>query len=98
MSDDGKVFVPGSAAVTDHEKRCRELGVCPICDAEMEYECCWYCMGDGGFHDCGEDCCPCAEQDPNEICTECGGSGKLPVCPNAGRHDATTGFYEGPRE
>lgn len=39
---------------------------------------CWYCFGEGGFHDCGEDCCCCA--DPEEItedCPECGGSGIL---------------------
>lgn len=26
---------------------------------------CWKCMGDGGWHDCGEDCCCCA--DPEEL-------------------------------
>jgi hypothetical protein len=39
---------------------------------------CWHCFGEGGFHDCGEDTCCCA--DPDEItepCPECGGSGVL---------------------
>lgn len=54
---------------------------CPICGAEMEVESCWACHGSGGFHDCGEDCCCCA--DPEEIthfCNECHGEGDYLVC------------------
>lgn len=39
---------------------------------------CWYCMGAGGVHDCGEDCCCCADPDEvTEDCPECGGTGFL---------------------
>jgi hypothetical protein len=40
-----------------------------------EWECCWHCGGAGGFHDCGEDCCPCADPELNETCEECHGEG-----------------------
>jgi hypothetical protein len=41
------------------------------------WEQCWHCHGDGGFHDCGEDCCCCLhpELDLNEPCEVCGGKG-----------------------
>ena len=49
---------------------------------EDEPECCWSCHGEGGFHDCGEDTCCCA--DPEDVesddwcwCDECGGSGYI---------------------
>ena len=38
---------------------------------------CWYCHGEGGFHDCGEDCCPCDSPELNERCPECDGSGRV---------------------
>ena len=43
---------------------------------------CWRCHGDGGWHDCGEDCCPCLYPEdrtsPDWItCPECGGTGEL---------------------
>jgi hypothetical protein len=40
---------------------------------------CWDCHGEGGYHDCGEDCCMCL--DPEDItrdCPTCGGKGFLP--------------------
>ncbi len=46
-------------------------------------ECCWYCYGEGGWHDCGEDTCPCLYRDgePEDHdwydCPECNGSGVL---------------------
>lgn len=40
-------------------------------------ETCWHCRGEGGFHDCGEDCCPCADPELNEICGECDGTGRI---------------------
>lgn len=40
-------------------------------------ETCWHCFGEGGFHDCGEDCCPCADPELNVICEECNGTGRL---------------------
>lgn len=40
---------------------------------------CWKCMGEGAWHDCGEDCCPCARpwEDDLVTCDECGGSGEI---------------------
>jgi hypothetical protein len=39
---------------------------------------CWQCMGAGGWHDCGEDCCMCLDPDElTEICEECDGTGEL---------------------
>lgn len=34
-------------------------------------------MGDGGWHDCQEDCCACLEPELNVTCDECGGDGEL---------------------
>lgn len=39
---------------------------------------CWHCLGEGGFHDCGEDTCCCLDKDEiTEICPECRGRGWL---------------------
>lgn len=49
-------------------------------DAFAEYgdwDTCWHCHGEGGFHDCGEDCCPCADPELNETCPECDGTGRI---------------------
>lgn len=59
---------------------------CPTCGCEMDFETCWQCGGEGGFHDCGEDCCPCLDPDLNETCEECNGRGRYPICPYAGKH------------
>jgi hypothetical protein len=53
---------------------------CAVCGSDMAWEQCWQCHGEGGFHDCGEDCCPCLEPDLNETCEECGGRGGYLVC------------------
>lgn len=55
---------------------------CPICGSEMEYVDCWNCHGEGGFHNCGEDCCCCLhpESDLNEACGECDGEGGYRQC------------------
>lgn len=47
-----------------------------------EWETCWACDGEGGRHDCGEDCCCCLDPGgPNDpywvICRECDGEGEL---------------------
>lgn len=48
-----------------------------------ERETCWHCHGEGGFHDCGEDTCCCADNEggPNDYdwydCPECQGRGWL---------------------
>lgn len=52
-------------------------------DALMLCECdgngavlCWMCGGAGGRHDCGEDCCACADKEEiTEDCPECRGRG-----------------------
>ena len=37
---------------------------------------CWNCGGDGyADHDCGEDCCCCADPEPNVVCHVCHGKG-----------------------
>lgn len=55
---------------------------CEICGSGMLSEQCWCCHGEGGFHDCGEDCCPHLhpEADLNETCEECGGAGFYWIC------------------
>ena len=42
-------------------------------------ELCPRCLGDGGWHDCGEDCCPCANPDDAYWveCDECHGEGRI---------------------
>lgn len=34
-------------------------------------------MGEGEWHDCGEDCCSCLEPEPNVTCDVCDGTGEL---------------------
>jgi hypothetical protein len=44
------------------------------------YEACWRCHGWGGWHDCGDDCCPCLDKDEiTDECDECDGTGYLPL-------------------
>ena len=59
-----------------------EPQACPICGSDMTWESCWQCGGEGGFHDCGEDCCCCEdpENDLNEPCEECKGQGGYLQC------------------
>ena len=57
---------------------------CPVCGCEMEWEPCWQCFGEGGFHDCGEDSCCCLEPELNIPCDVCDWEGEYPVCPRAG--------------
>lgn len=44
-------------------------------DEYEEWVHCEHC--DDGFvgHDCGEDCCPCLEPEPNVVCDICDGEG-----------------------
>lgn len=39
---------------------------------------------EGYYHDCGEDCCCCADPVPNRKCDECRGRGWHNWCPNCG--------------
>jgi hypothetical protein len=48
----------------------------------MEWLDCWQCHGEGGWHDCGEDCCPCLDNEEITIwCDECDGNGGYLECP-----------------
>jgi len=54
---------------------------CEICGRAMERESCWQCHGEGGFHDCGEDCCMCLDKEEiTEDCDECDGEGSYWQC------------------
>ena len=60
---------------------------CAVCGAAFALETCWKCMGEGGFHECGEDTCAClAPDDLDVICAECHGEGEYLVCPDAQHH------------
>lgn len=60
---------------------------CPQCHAMLELESCWSCMGNGGFHNCGEDTCVCLDKETlQDVCEECDGEGAYLVCPNAKHH------------
>lgn len=63
------------------QTRCSVSSYCEKCGTDLDRTSCWQCFGEGGFHDCGEDCCPCLEPDLNEPCDECGGEGFIDFCP-----------------
>lgn len=44
-------------------------------DDKGEWVVCQNCNGTGAYHDCGEDCCCCADPEPNVVCEECDGEG-----------------------
>lgn len=49
---------------------------CARCGSSLERVGCLECGGEGYIeHDCGEDCCSCAEPEPNVLCTTCWGRG-----------------------
>lgn len=50
---------------------------------------------DGYYHDCGEDCCCCAEPTPNRRCDECRGHGVLVWCPNCGWEPLLKSYMNG---
>ena len=52
---------------------------CPACGLDLEWEDCPGCGGAGTYHDCGEDCCPCAapDEDCRVECPECQGEGRV---------------------
>lgn len=60
---------------------------CPVCGSSMEWEECWQCGGEGySDHDCGEDCCCCADPEPNVVCDICNGVGGYYLCWNRDNH------------
>lgn len=61
---------------------------CEVCGSLLDFESCWECAGEGGYHDCGDDTCPCLhpEDDYWWDCETCDGEGGYLVCPNAASH------------
>ena len=47
---------------------------------DSDDDACWQCGGEGGYHDCGEDCCCCAKPKIDVICQECHGDGGYLIC------------------
>ncbi len=55
--------------------------LCKVCGNVMDRVQCWHCQGEGGFHDCGEDCCPCLNKEEITVdCEECNGEGYYWEC------------------
>lgn len=72
---------------SNYEKALRDSCNEPTCDrcgADMDWVDCETCGGEGlDGHDCGEDCCMCADPDePNLACGICDGEGGWELCPN----------------
>ncbi len=56
------------------------MGIEHWSDCDGNTQSCWACGGEGGHHDCGEDCCCCLSPTIDVDCEVCGGRGVL-VCP-----------------
>ena len=62
------------------EKECTEYR-CKRCGSSLDWEECWNCGGEGvAGHNCGEDCCCCADPVDNIGCDICQGRGAFPRC------------------
>ncbi len=62
---------------------------CPICGDVMECVECPDCGGEGfDGHDCGDDCCACADPELNVPCQTCSGSGDYLECSRLPHTDA----------
>jgi hypothetical protein len=50
-------------------------------EPDYDDDCCQTCHGEGGYHDCGEDTCCCADNEGGEddeswfVCDDCDGQG-----------------------
>jgi hypothetical protein len=55
---------------------------CTICETEKWSVTCWSCGGEGGRHDCMDDCCGCMDPEANQACDICNGNGEYFVCPS----------------
>lgn len=54
---------------------------CGRCGSSIAFEECPNCGGEGvTSHDCGEDCCCCADPEDNVPCDACKGDGTFAVC------------------
>jgi hypothetical protein len=59
---------------------------CPACGhpETRSRHCAELDCDDGFYHDCGEDCCCCADPVPNVECDECSGNGIVRWCAACG--------------
>ena len=65
--------------IIDHDDN--DHAYCPLCGAYEEWVECWQCHGQGGWHECGEDCCPCLDKEEvTRDCDECFGQGGWLEC------------------
>jgi hypothetical protein len=63
-------------------RMCDDYPTCPTCGCPLEWEDCYSLdCEDGYYHDCGEDCCCCADPEPNVRCDVCDGKGGWWFCP-----------------
>lgn len=54
---------------------------CGRCGSSILFEDCPNCGGEGvTSHDCGEDCCCCADPEDNVPCDVCKGDGTFGIC------------------
>ena len=67
----------------------------PTCDKHRQQKVfvdCWNCEDGYSHHDCGEDCCVCADPEPNVRCDICRGKGGYYLCPTCAP-DSCEGHY-----
>ena len=54
---------------------------CGKCGSDMMWVECYQCCGEGvDGHECGEDCCCCADPEDNMTCAICNGDGGWWTC------------------
>lgn len=58
---------------------------CPSCNGEVMRRDCTNCNEGYTHHDCGEDCCSCADPEDNVPCDLCHGKGYLLWCSSCGK-------------
>jgi hypothetical protein len=60
----------------------------------MDREPCWECHGEGGYHDCGEDCCCCLDKEEiTHLCQTCDGEGEYMQCVNLPHSETQMAAY-----
>lgn len=53
---------------------------CKRCGSSIAWEPCEHCVDGFDGHECGEDCCSCADPEDNRICHICEGAGGWGIC------------------